>query len=170
MITCFLFGGLACFCNLWHLSTTALVKIIIGMRLCISLFFYCKFGSVLALMWVLVYLGGMMVCFVYVLFIISSDSKLHQKTGGPTTTGRFAVVFSLSILALKVLRIKSWNLHALHFIRWRSNTILFREMYSQIISQSLIFFFISSIILLYALLQVLSMLNLKNKPRSHHLL
>jgi len=165
-----LFRVLICFCRVRRFYTTNLIKIIISISLCISMLFYRKFGSVLALIWILVYLGGMMVCFVYVLFIISSDIDISQKIGRPTSIGSMLFALFPFFILLKGSIIKSWNLHTLQYVNWRSTVMLFREIYSQIISQSPLFFLISSMVLLFALLQVLSMLNLKNKTRVQYLL
>ena len=170
MITLSLFAIFTCFCRVWNITTINLVIIIINIRLCVALIFYWKFGSILALIWVLVYLGGIIVCFVYILFITSSDGGNSQKFSKFTKLNNYIVVFLLITIAWKALLVKSWNLYSLQFVNWRSGIISSSEIYSQIVSQSPVFFFISAVILLYGLLQVLSMLNLKNKTRSYYLL
>jgi len=170
MITLSLFAIFACFCRAWNISTINLVITIINIRLCVSLVFYWKFGSILALIWVLVYLGGMMVCFVYILFITSTDGGISQRLRRSTELSSSVVVLLFITVAWKAFLINSWNLYKLQFVNWSNSVILSGEIYSQIISQSPLFFFISTFILLYGLLQVLSILNLKNKVRSYYLL
>ena len=170
MITLYFFGILACFGRVWNISSINLVIIIINIRLCVSLIFYCKFGSILALIWVLVYLGGIIVCFVYILFITSTDGGISQRLIGSTKLNSLVVVILFVTVAWKAFLINSWNLYKLQLVNWNSSIILSSEIYFQIISQSPLFFFISAFILLYGLLQVLSMLKLKNKTRSYYLL
>jgi len=170
MITIFLFVFLACFCSVWNVTIIFLVIVIIIIRLCVAFICYRKFSSILALIWVLGYLGGIIVCFVYVSFLTTTDRNIPKKIRKPTELNSYLVVFLFILMVCKVIIIKSSNLYELQFVRWRASSIIFRETYSQIISQSPLFFFITAFILLYGLLQVLSMLNMKNKASSYYLL
>ena len=170
MITLSLFGILACFGRVWNVSSINLVIIIINIRLCVSLIFYWKFGSILALIWVLVYLGGIMVCFVYILFITSTDGGISQSLIGSSELSTSVVVVLFITVVWKAFLVSSWKLYNLQVVIWNSRIILFSETYFQVISQSPLFFFISAFILFYGLLQVLSILKMKNKTRSYYLL
>ena len=154
------------FCGLRRVATTSLVISIICIRLCVALIIYWKLGSIFAIMWILVYLGGMMVCLVYIIFISSSNSpawvKINVKSHG--------IGIFFFVAGCKILIINSRYLQGLHFSVYGSCQILSNETYGQIISQSPLFFVLSAFILVYVLLQVLSILNLKIKFRSYPLL
>ena len=154
------------FCGLRRVATTSLVMSIICIRLCVALIIYWKLGSIFAIMWILVYLGGMMVCLVYIIFISSSNSPAWVKTNVKS----HGIGIFFFVAGCKILIIKSWYLLGLHFSIYGSCQILSNETYGQIISQSPLFFVLSAFILVYVLLQVLSILNLKNKFRSYPLL
>lgn len=170
MILLFLFGTFALFGRVWNISTVNLVLNIISMRLCVSLIFYWKFGSILALIWVLVYLGGMMVCFVYILFITYSDSHISKKLIKSNELYSLPTVTLFTMILLKSILIICWGIYKPQLVNWTSSAITFRETYTQISSQSPFFFFRSAIVLLYGLMQILFILNMKNKTRSYPLL
>jgi len=154
------------FCGLRRVAPTRLVISIICIRLCVALIIYWKLGSIFAIMWILVYLGGMMVCLVYIMFISSSNSPAWVKTNVKS----HGIGIFFFVAGCKILIIKSWYLQGLQFPVYGSCQILSNETYGQIISQSPLFFVLSAFILVYVLLQVLSILNLKNKFRSYPLL
>ena len=170
MIILILFALLSCSGRVWNISAINLIMFIIGISLCVSLAFYCKFGTILALIWVLVYLGGIIVCFVYVLFINFNTVGNPQRNEGFTRLYGVVVFIFFIVIYGKIFLFRIGELHKLQLVIWGGRIVVSNEIYSQIISQSPIFFIVSAIILLYGLIQVLSMLNLKNKTRSFHLL
>lgn len=166
----FLFLRLVCLCRLRNMSIINLILLIISISLCISLIFYWKYGSIFALLWVLLYLGGMMVCFVYFLFVMVSAEKSPQS---PMVSNWFRSSWKIVIFTIfirKVLITKPWKLYGFQVTPWGSSLILSSEVYGQIVSQATSFFFVSILLLLYGLLQILSMLNIKRKSRSSSLL
>ena len=171
MIILLLFAFLSCFCRVWNVTIIFLVIVIIIMRLCVSLIFYRKFRTLLALIWILVYLGGMMVCFVYVSFLTTTDRNIPKGLKKPTELNSHLVpILLFPIIVCKFLISESLNLYRLHFVKMGGGIMVFSERYSQIISLSPLFFFMIAFILLCGLLQVLSMLNIKNKASSYYLL
>ena len=165
MIIMSFFASLASFCGVLKTSITNLVIIIIGIRVCVSLLFYGKFGSILALIWVLVYLGGIIVCFIYISFITLSDNNISQSFRRASENNRLLILIFFFIVVCKTVSVRSGNFGNFHLDSWSSSVILFNETYSQIVSQSPFFFLISAIILLYGLMQVLSIFMLKTKVR-----
>ena len=143
MIILILFALLSCSGRVWNISAINLILFIIGISLCVSLAFYCKFGSILALIWVLVYLGGIIVCFVYVLFINFNTVGNPQKNEGFTRL--FGVVVFILIYG-KIFLFRIGNLHKLQLIIWGGRIVVSNEIYSQIISQSPIFFIVSFLV------------------------
>jgi len=170
MIVLSIIATFACLCRVKKVSTINLVLIIICMRLCVSYIYYRKFGSLLALIWILVYLGGMMVCFVYILFITFADKEYCQRMGQSIESDNLLAYFLFTSIAWKAFLINSWNLYLLYFVRWSGSMKIYTEVYSQIICLSPFFFLLSACILLYGLLQILSILNMKNKTGSYCLL
>lgn len=156
-----------------YFTTPTLIARIIIIRCSISLIIFWKFSSILSLLWIIVYLGGMMVCFVYILFITYPTTPQldgHQNNAWGGVKGRRFLPISSIILALKGLSTRlvgvyNWELSVVNI-----RTMVQTESYSQIVSQAPFFFILLAIIALYSSLQVIRILRLKSKRISTSLL
>lgn len=164
MIIWFLILVFASYGRLSGLSVITLVVIILAIRAITSLAIYWKLGSILSLIWILVYLGGMIVVFVYILFM-----RLGEKgeTGYPNVRAKHLKTHPFwcwlcFIIIFKWFATLWWREYGSSSISWVSR-ILHREGYIQISPLSTRFFLLSTVVLLYSLFQVLNILNLKNK-------
>ena len=163
IISVYLLLGLFCWCNLPGVTTISLTAAIICRCLIIALILYWKMGSLIGLIWIMLYLGGIIVCFVFILFIRDIANKPQPKEKD-YSSGIWAVQpFLLILVFFKGITLKGISLHCFDTNSWRGRIILFRESYSQVICQSHFFFITSLLIIFFRLLQILSMLGLKEK-------
>ena len=172
MINWRLFFTLSCLFRFQGLRIISMVLIIIVIRLIIASVAYWKFRTLLALLWILIYLGGIMVVFVYVLFTVDEEASSRPLGGEFSCSGLVVTWFIIStiIFCLKMTLGRFDKPLAFENIS-STYLITYSERYLQIVAQSPIFFFSLSIsIILFALIQILSMINLKGTFRRSYLL
>lgn len=169
MIIAILFVLLVAFSCMRSLSLIGLVIIIINLRLVVASYFYLAFNSILALMWVLVYLGGMIVCFTYLLFITGRERGRAQLKGVFCASGQYPVLIMVGLIVSKMVAVnRRWLINQIPKVS--GNMMVSGEGYLQITSHPWIFLFLSSRILLFVTFQILILLNLKGKDFSlYHL-
>ena len=149
-------------------SVINLITIILSMSLCLSILFFLKRGTVLALIWLLVYLGGIMVCFVYILFIVYSRNLLISSS---FQTVHVCARINLLILVIKLfLLIDKSSFNTNFWSNVSLDVMTFSEAYLQLASLSSSRFLFLSFILTIRVVQILSILQLKAKAQNVYLI
>jgi len=156
-----------------NFTTSSLVVGVIVIRCSISLILYWKFNSILALLWIIVYLGGMMVCFVYILFIAHSEDPQFYKSHVNSWKGLQGL--NIILIFRMILTLKGISTRRGENFDWISpmvdiKLIVHTESYCQIVSQTSSFFLLLVFIVLYNLLQVIRILRFKSKRGTSSLL
>lgn len=150
-------------CNLRRVRLLSLVLIIIFISFSISCYAYTIFCSTLSLIWLLVYLGGIIICTVYILFItIEKEEPQIICAINEAVIDKFILVRILTIFSVKFSALEWGRNLTNHHLCWMRVSI-FRETYCQMVVQSPFFFFFSIIILIYSLFQIITLITLKSK-------
>jgi len=139
-----------------------LLFIVIAIRVNISGFFLCKNLSFLGLIWVLVYLGGMIVIFIYICFLFKGrENKIQPQSNFFFKKNFFLemifirrgrmIFFICFYLSLGIIK-KSESIYSLslNFLDW--------EVYNSITITRLLFIIILITIILISLINILRLL------------